>query len=199
MILRYLILFGGIVLMITGCNSLVSQQFGTHRLRTIDVEEATTTGLGDADFVEIGGAVVGAPFIVGPALRGTDKDYVLRPVFTAEQQSAWASGQTVTVNLVGWTETTDPACTTAPGCPPEAGRAVRGLLSAPTFQKNPLGNWSAQRIVLASETTYLQLYQKPMAWYWNLALLLGGLLLAVLPEARRHKKRLAEQDAAPTN
>ena len=59
MLLRYLILFGGIVMMITGCNSLISQQFGTHQLRTVNMQDAVANGLGDADFIELDGAILG--------------------------------------------------------------------------------------------------------------------------------------------
>jgi hypothetical protein len=188
MILRYLVLFGGIVLMITGCNSLISQNFGTHRLRTLDVSTATSGGLGDADYVQLSNAIIGEAFIVGPALRSSDKDYVLRPILNAEQAAAWKSGATVTTNLVAWSETNDPVCITAPGCPPAATEPVIGLLSKPTSRKNPIANWQDQRVSLASNVSYLQLNEKPMAWYWNLLLFLGGLGLAIVPEARRFAK-----------
>ncbi len=191
MIFRYLLMFTGIVLMITGCNSLVSQQFGTHRLRTIPLATVESSGVGDADFVEITAAHLGTPLIVGPALRETDKDYVLRPVFSAEQQAAWAAGQTVEVAMVAWTETDDPNCTTPPGCLPASDVPLRGLISEPTEKKNPVSAWATQRIALRPNVVYLQLYEQPMAWYWNLLLLLGGLGLAIIPEALRFQKRSA--------
>lgn len=189
MILRYLVLFGGIVLMITGCNSLISQQFGTHRLRTIPLGEVLEMGVGDADFIELTSAEIGAAMIVGKALRTSDKDYVLRPILTPSAAAEWAQGNTVTAKMVGWTETLDTDCTTFPGCPPEVGVPIRGLISAPTDKKNPLELWEAQRINLDSNPVYLQLYQQPLAWYWNLIILLVGLALAIIPEARRHAKR----------
>lgn len=192
MILRYLVLFGGIVLMITGCNGLISQQFGTHRLRTVPLETAIASGLGDADFVELSGAIVGEPSIVGPALRSSDKDYVLRPVFTPEQQSAWAQGETVAVSLVSWIETEDPASQNIPNCSAPNFCALKGLLSAPTDKKNPVEQWSSQRVSLAPDVMYLQLDEAPMAWYWNLALLLGGLALALIPEALKFNSKPKE-------
>jgi hypothetical protein len=194
MFFRYLVLFGGIALMITGCNSLISQNFGTHRLRTLDAATAAAGGLGDADYVQLTNAIIGEAFIVGPALRSSDKDYVLRPILDPEQAAAWKNGATVTTNLVAWSETTDPACTKSPGCPPAVAEAVIGLLSEPTSRKNPVSQWSGQRIELAPATTYLQLNEKPMVWYWNLLLFLGGLGLAIVPEARRFAKRKPEND-----
>lgn len=175
--------------MITGCNSLISQQFGTHRLRTISLHEVLETGIGDADFVELTDAVVGTPMIVGDALRSTDKDYVLRPLLTSAESVDWAKGNTVTAKVVAWMESTDPDCTTFPGCLPTTGTPVRGLISPPTDKKNPKELWKEQRVVLDPNPIYLQLHQKPLDWYWNLVLLLTGLALAIIPEARRHAKR----------
>ncbi len=199
MLLRYLVLFGGIVMMITGCNSLISQQFGTHQLRTVKMEEAVANGLGDADFVELDGAVLGEALIVGPALRSTDEDYVLRPILSPKQATAWSAGEKVSVKLIGWTETTDPACVQAPGCLPAAGTPIRGLLSEPTWRKNPVEDWPGQRVELSPDPLYIQLNKKPMAWYWNLALLLGGLLLAIVPESFRHRRKIAAQDKPASN
>jgi hypothetical protein len=181
--------------MITGCNSLISQNFGTHRLRTLDAATAASGGLGDADYVQLTNAVIGEAFIVGPALRSSDEDYVLRPIFSPEQAAAWKDGATITTNLIAWTETTDPACTSLPGCLPAITSPVIGLLSDPTWRKNPTDQWATQRIQLTDTVAYLQLYEKPMAWYWNLLLFLGGLGLAIVPEARRFTKRKAEIEA----
>jgi hypothetical protein len=181
--------------MITGCNSLISHNFGTHRLRTLDAATAASGGLGDADYVQLTGAVIGEAFIVGPALRSSDEDYVLRPILMPSQAEAWENGAIVTTNLIAWTETTDPACTKPPGCLPAKTDPVIGLLSKPTRRKNPTEQWAAHRIQLADSVEYLQLYEKPMAWYWNLLLFLGGLGLAIMPEARRFAKRKAETGA----
>jgi len=197
MIIRYLVLFGGIVLMITGCNGLISQQFGTHHLRTLPVAEAISSGPGDADFVELTGAIVGEPTIIGPALRSNDKDYVLRPVFTPAQQTAWSSGRSVTVSIVGWTESDAPAGAAVPNCSAPDYCSLRGLLSEPSDRKNPVDQWTSQRISLAPDVFYLQLNEAPMAWYWNLALLLGGLALALVPEALRFKKNPAASVKQP--
>jgi len=182
MILRYLVLFGGIVLMITGCNSLISQNFGTHRLRTLPLEEVRTTGFGDADFVEIPAAEIGEAFIIGEALYGSDKHYVLGPVLSPTEAEQWHAGGTITTNLIAWWETRAMSETAPPIT------IVRGLVSEPTPRKNPTEQWANQRIQLAEKVAYVQLGEEPMAWYWNIALLLGGLLLAILPEARRYNR-----------
>ncbi|MEL7163098.1 MAG: hypothetical protein AAFN92_20225, partial [Bacteroidota bacterium] len=137
------------------------------------------------------------PFIVGPAMRAGDKDVVLRPILTELELERWHKGAILMVNLVGWMETEDPACVTYPGCPPLASVPVRGLVDEPAARKNPTADWRGHRIYLAEDTTYVKLNEEPLAWYWNLALFLGGLLLAVLPEARRFSRQ--RKDQPPTN
>lgn len=189
MVLRYLVLLAGVVLMITGCNNLISQNFGTHNLRTVDLKDALSEGLGDADYVEITEGELGQAFLVGPSLRATDKDYVLRPIMTRQQAANWYSGATEKISLIGWYENTDPACVTPSGCPPDKTLPIRGLVGAPADKKNPVDLWSTQRIKLNDQVTYLQLYKEPMAWHWNLVMFFGGLLLAIVPEAWRFRKR----------
>lgn len=189
MFLRYLVLFGGIVIMITGCNSLVSQQFGTHHLRTIPATEATVTGIGDADFLEVTDLDFGPPQLSAPADDLKDGLYVYRPLLNAEQLAAWKGGAVVPVSLVGWFKSTDPACTEPTPCLPHTGKQIIGLVNEPADRKNPVGEWAGQRIILAEPVVYLELGQEPMAWYWNLGMFLAGALLAFVPEARRFQAK----------
>lgn len=189
MFLRYLILFGGIVIMITGCNSLVSQNFGTHRLRTITAPEATVVGIGDADFVEVSGITFGQPQLTSPADKPKNGQYVYRPLLNADQLAEWQGGAVVPVSLVGWFKSTDPACNGPEPCLPHTEKRVIGLVNEPAARKNPVGEWAGQRIALAEPVVYLELGQEPMAWYWNLGMFLAGGMLAFLPEARRFRKK----------
>lgn len=189
MFLRYLILFGGIVIMITGCNSLVSQNFGTHRLRTIPAPEATVAGIGDADFIEINDVAFGQPQLTVPANNPKNGHYVYRPLLNAEQLAEWQGGAVVPVSLVGWFKSTDPACSGSEPCLPHTGKRVIGLVNEPSERKNPTGKWNDERISLTEQVVYLELGQEPMAWYWNLGMFLAGALLAFLPEARRFRQQ----------
>jgi len=189
MFLRYLVLFGGIVIMITGCNSLVSQNFGTHALRIIPAAEATVAGIGDADYVEIETVSFGQPQLTAAANNPKNGNYVLRPLLTTAQRQAWEDGTTVSTNLVGWFKSTDPACAGIEPCLPYTGTKIIGLVNEPAADKNPLSEWPAQRISLVEPVVYLEIGQGPMAWYWNLLMFLGGGMLAFLPEALRQRKQ----------
>ena len=185
--LRYLVLFGGIVLMITGCNSLVSQQFGTHRLRTLPAGGATATDVGEADFVRITGVNP-----AGPTLGGGDADrwgdYVrFVPLLTPAQEAERRANGRVTTGLVGWFKTTDPA-RQRPAAAAESS-AVTGLVNPPAARYVSTVDWSAAGVSLAEPVVYVQIGERPLAWYYNLLLMLVGVLLAVVPEFLGARRR----------
>lgn len=178
----------GIVVMITGCNSLISQQFGTHRLRTVSLPAVIEEGLGDADHVRVTGGELASTYIVGEALRESDEDYHLHPILTPEQQQAHAAGDLVEVSLVGWYKLPYSDCLRNGDCLPADPQAI-GLVGEPTEKKNPVAEWERHNLRLAPDVYYLQLWKEPMAWYWNLLLFLGGLGLALGVEAIYHQRK----------
>ncbi|TXF91646.1 hypothetical protein FUA23_00240 [Neolewinella aurantiaca] len=189
MILRYLVLFGGIVLMITGCNSLVSQNFGTHRLRTLDVTEADAQAIGEADFIEVAGAVMAKV-----AVTTSKKDFwgnttVCRPLLSPGQQQSLNAGTAIETQLVVCFKTEDPACHEDPACLPYSGTRAIGLVGEPQDAEQLLAQLAQHQIRLKSPVVFLQLGEKPMAWYWNLLIFVGGICLAFIPEAIRHNRK----------
>jgi len=181
--IRLLIVLLGIVLMINGCNSLISQNFGTHRLRTLDYTTVINEGFGDADFVRLNNAVLSTNYLVGPALRASDKDYHLHAILSPQQAKKMAEGQMVEVKLVGWYKIPYADCVKNSDCQPGPNPQIQGLITAPTERKNPVEQWSSKNIKLAEDPIYLQLWKEPMAWYWNLLMFLGGLGVAIGMEA----------------
>ncbi len=184
--------------MINGCNSLISQQFGTHSLHQMTYEQVVEQGVGDADFIEVDGAVVGEALINSPRTSWLDANYVFRPVLTPVQEEAWRAGKTVTTEIIGWynVDTTD--CMNPAWCQPPPLPTLRGLVSYPPVDKHPVDKSTAQRVQTAPDPVYLKLGDAPLPWYWNLVMLLGGLLLAAFPEARRHRRRIAAAEAEAT-
>lgn len=180
--------------MINGCNSLISQQFGTHSLHTMDYQEVVAEGVGDADFLEISGVTVGEAMVNSSRESWLDANYVFRPLLSADQQTAWQAGEVVTADLIGWYNVDTTSCVNRAWCEPPRLPVISGLVSLPPADKHPKEDWTAERIMLAPEVTYLKLGDEPLPWYWNLAMLLGGLGLAVIPEARRHRRRIEALD-----
>jgi hypothetical protein len=196
MILRYLILFGGIVLMITGCNSLVSQNFGTHRLRTIDVAEADAQAIGETDFVEVAGAVIGKVAVGDGKADAWGKWGVSRPLLSPDQHKAWENGATVETSLIGWFKSEYSRCSDNLKCLPFTGKRAIGLIGPPVDPATLTGQYLGTRIKLKEPLVYLHLGEKPMAWHWNLLFFLGGICLAFIPEAIRHNRKAANKSKA---
>lgn len=189
MILRYLVLFGGIVLMITGCNSLVSQNFGTHRLRTIDVAEADAQSIGEADFVEVAGAIIGSASVGDSKADAWDKWTVSRPILSPDQHKAWEGGATVETSLIAWFKSVNSGCSDDLDCLPYTGQRAIGLIGLPEDPAFLASQYVDERIKLKEPLVYLQLGEKPMAWYWNLLIFATGICLAFIPEAIRHNQK----------
>jgi len=187
--IRLLIVLLGIVLMINGCNSLISQNFGTHQLRTLDLQQVLNEGIGDADFVRLESAVLSKDYLIGPALRAADKDYHLHAILSTQQAKLMEEGQTVEVKMVGWYKIPYTDCVKNGDCHPGPNPIIQGLLTDPTERKNPLEQWSSKNVRLVEDPIYLQLWKEPLAWYWNLLMFLGGLGMAIGIEAWWHRRK----------
>jgi len=191
--IRLLIVLAGIVVMINGCNSLISQHFGTHKLRTLDLQEVIDAGIDDADFVRLENAALSEDYLVGPALRASDEDYHLHAILTPTQAAARANGASVQPAVIGWYKIPYAACVENGDCRP-TDAPIQGLITLPTERKNPVAGWSEKGVEVSDNVIYLQLWKEPLAWYWNLLLFLGGLGLAIGIEAwwqaRRRRNEL---------
>lgn len=183
--------------MVNGCNSLISQQFGTHSQHEFSLAQLRKDGVGDADFVVLTDATIGAPILNSPRVGWLDANYVYRPLLSAEAMAAWEAGDTVTTYVVGWYNVDTTSCQDPAWCQPKVSEQVYGLVAEPPLHKYPLEEWGTQRIAPApaAETVYVKLGDTPAPWYQNLAIFLGGLLIAIVPEARRFQRG---KDAAST-
>ncbi|PHI21036.1 hypothetical protein CEQ90_04970 [Lewinellaceae bacterium SD302] len=174
----------GIVVMINGCNGLISQNFGTHKLRTVALQTVLDSGMGDADFVRLEEAELTDNYLIGEALTDDDEDYHLHAILTPEQAAAYTAGEKVTAGMVGWYKIPYEDCVKNGDCQYGNQGFVEGLITEPTDRKNPVESWPRHNIELAEEVIYLQLWKAPLAWYWNLLMFLGGLGVAMLVEGR---------------
>lgn len=179
----------GIVVMINGCNGLISQNFGTHKLRTLKLETVLEEGLGDADFVRLEDAVLTENYLIGEALKASDEDYHLHAILTPQQQAAYKAGNKVTAGMIGWFKIPYADCVKNGDCQAASKGYLQGLITTPTPKKNPFASWSRHNVELAEDVIYLQLWKAPLAWYWNLLMFLGGIGLALFIEMRYQKKR----------
>ena len=183
---RLVVVLAGIALTIGGCNSLVSQLFGTHKLRTFPLEAVAREGFGDADYVELTEAYQTGDVVVGPALHGTDRDIVLYPLLTPAQWQARQAGQTVEPVVIAWQKEGGQPCES---CRTTGPLTVRGLVREPNPRKNKSAELSTAGYRIAEKVYYLEAARQPLAWYWNVLMIAGGFGLALGVEARAARKR----------
>ncbi|MEM8585854.1 MAG: hypothetical protein AAGF87_16370, partial [Bacteroidota bacterium] len=164
------------------------QFFGTHRLRTLDINQAAEEGLGDADFVRLENLAVSAEYQIGDALHSTDKDIVVFPLLDPNL----GDEQPRKIHFIGWSNVFDPNCHDRQDCYATEFPFVQGLVRPPNPRKTPTdSSWAAMGFELAEDVRYLQINREPMAWYWNLLLFLGGIGLPLAVEARAYKQKQA--------
>ncbi len=177
-----------IVFFINGCNSLISQFFGTHKLRTFTMDEALEKGIGDADFVELTGAWKSGDYIVVPPRTGADKAILIFPLLSEKQMAADA-GEKVQPQFIGWTKEFSLDCDIENTCAPRLHGNVLGVVREMQRQKNKAHMLAANKYELSETVNYIEVGREPLAWYWNLLFVAGGIGLAFWIESRANKKR----------
>lgn len=178
-----------IVFFITGCNSLISQFFGTHKLRAYSIENALSDGIGDSDFVEISGAWQTGDYIVVPPRNESDKPILIYPLLSEEQLRAMEEGDQVEPRFVAWTKNFSMACDEDNVCAPKIGVTATGVVREMRKQKNKAHMLSEKKYRLPANVDYIEVGRQPIAWYWNLLMVVGGLGVAFYIEARANKLR----------
>lgn len=175
-------------MMITGCNSLISQQFGTHALHVLEAEAATPEGVGDADFVELRGLkAAGLSHLITDGSWMGERCIVSRPLFA---QQKGTNKELPRASVIAWMKVEGVDCAQLDGDPFPTTMTYRGVVGAPATE-TAISDYWAKQLTDSKAVVFVHLGQEPMAWYWNLLLLVAGVLLAVIPEARQFKQRTA--------
>lgn len=178
-----------IVFFINGCNSLISQFFGTHKLRTFSMEEAMEKGIGDADFVELTGAWKSGDYIVVPPRTGADKAILIFPILSEKQMAAADAGEKVEPAFIGWTKDFSLDCDLENTCAPKIQGDIKGVVREMQKQKNKAHMLATNKYQLPEKVSYIEVGRQPLAWYWNLLFVAGGIGFAFWIESRAHRNR----------
>ena len=136
MLFRLIAVFACVVIFINGCNSLISQFVGTHKLRFYEMGEVVQNGLGDADYVEINNAWTTGDFIYAPPVRTQKKGLIIFPVLSEQQMKAFEKGEIVEVQLMGWSEDYSKECLEAQNCMPKQKMKLIGIMRDIPKEKN---------------------------------------------------------------
>jgi hypothetical protein len=178
-----------IVFFITGCNSLISQFFGTHKLRIYSIEEAITKGIGDSDFVEITGAWQTGDYIVVPPRNESDKPILIFPLLSEQQLREMEKGEQVAPRFIAWTKNFSIECDEQKTCAPKLGINAQGVIREMLRQKNKAHMLSEKKYVLPDNVNYIEVGRQPLEWYWNLLMVIAGLGVAFYIEVRANRLR----------
>lgn len=184
-----------IVFFINGCNSLISQFFGTHKLRTFEMAETITNGIGDSDYIRINNGWQTGDYIVVPPRTSADNAILIFPLLTEEQLAAAESGEIVEPRLICWTKDFSMNCDEANTCAPRLKVNKEGIIREMQRQKNKAHLLNAKKYRLPENVDYMEVGRQPLAWYWNLAIVLGTVGFAFFIESRANQKRQLEGES----
>lgn len=190
MILRIIVILIGVLFFINGCSSLISSIAGTHKLRTLSMQEVQQSGVGDADFVEITGAWSSGAYIFEPHRRASWPGFVQWPVLSAAQMDSLEQGRKVTVQVYAWTKAYEAGCVEAGNCVEKGIVPLKGLIRPLNKRFNKMTSFSDGPYLMADKPVFIEYNRQPLAWYWNLGIMLLAALLILLMERQRlHKER----------
>ena len=163
MLLRLSLVAVGVVSMISGCNGLISTTFGTHRLRTFSIAEASR-GVGDADYVQLTDARIADSMMTIVETEAKDT-YYFAPVVDARDLVFAEKSRFVPIV---WSET-HPFPTELSGVTGTVEQPPVDVLLPAAFSDEA----QAKKVLLP-----IHLNHRPLPWYWQATLFVCGLLLA---------------------
>lgn len=188
MLFRFIVVLGCIVLFINGCNSLISQNFGTHKLRTYTMEQVVRENIGDSDFIEVTGAWQSGDYIHAPGGRTSKKPILLYPLLDRTQLTALDSNRVVQPAIIAWTEEFSPDCLQKNNCIERKEFTLKGIVREIPDEKDRSDQFSAAKYKLPENVIFVEVNKAPIEWYWNVAMMVGAVLLAFTLERASFKK-----------
>lgn len=188
MLFRVLTVLICLVVFINGCNSVVSQHFGTHKLRHFTIDQALTKGIGDSDFIELSGATPSGDFVYVPGKRANNPGIIIFPLLSEEQLAQLDQGRQVRPRVIAWTEDFNADCVKQGNCVPRGVSTFKGVIRNLSKEKNKTGQLPADKYALPEYVIYMETNREPIAWYWNVAMMAGSVLLAFIVERRNFFK-----------
>ncbi len=167
---------------INSCNSLISLQVGTHKLRSFTVEEIEKNGIKDADYIEITDANIPAEFIQSPIQKTGDKAMIIYPILSSPQ-STYPSKF---IKIIAWEEKEETACIEQKNCLIPGVKRITGVVRPIKKRRNTAGQLAAVfGKQLAKNPVYIKVGETPIAWYWHALVMLLTAGAILLMEAKR--------------
>jgi len=177
MLFRIVIVLFSVVAFINGCNSLISRVAGTHKLRQYSMEQVVQEGIGDADYIVAASAWRSGDFVHTPPLKRGYKPVLAYPVLSKSQMDSIEKGIPVHPAIIAWTQRFDNNCVNAGTCAPREEFMLKGITRKIDKERNRVQTLPKERYVISDKVSYLEIEREPLAWYWNLAIMLAALIL----------------------
>ncbi len=192
MIFRIIIILVCILIFVNGCNSLISGLAGTHKLRTFSFEETIKEGIGDSDFIEVNGGWSSGEYIFEPHRNASWPGFVQWPVLSRAQMDSLENGQKVMIRMVAWTRKYDKTCLELKNCIQKGEISLKGLVRPLNKRFNKISTLAQEAYIPSKDIIYVEYNRQPLAWYWNLLLMIGaaGLTFSVERWLSRKEKKL---------
>lgn len=185
---RLIIILVCIVVFINSCNSVISTQFGTHKLRKMTMQQVEEQGLGDADYVEITDAYLSTDFIHVPAEDSTKSGTIIYPVLNQDNYQKYTQKQpNVDVQLIAWSENIPWKCWETDNCIEKGKQTLIGIVRTIDAENDKSANLSSS-YNLATTTYFVETNRTPTPWYWHALLMLVTAITILILELWRLKK-----------
>jgi hypothetical protein len=184
MIVRIIIVLICVMFFINGCNSLISQLVGTHKLRTFEVEVAAKDGIGDSDYINIADAVLSEDFVYQPSKYPGEPGVIIYPVLTEEQARKKSDGAAVKPAMIAWTADFHAPCVDSNNCVTAGTQAITGVVrNLPKGQQEGMEKLEAKGYDLTGNVAVVNQGEAPVAWYWNGLIMFAAAAIAIGMEA----------------
>lgn len=191
MLFRFVFILLCLVVFINSCNSVISLNFGTHKLRSATMAEIEKDGLGDADFIEITDAYLSGEFIHAKGTKKEDGGLIIYPVLSETQLEVFGKNEKAKTSVFAWTDTFVWDCLEEKSCAPKGKTTVKGVIRGIFPEKDKSLDFSPQ-FEFSNTPIYLEAGRVPTPWYIHLLsmfLAAGGVLALEVWRLNREKKK----------
>lgn len=180
MIIRLIIFLVCTLAFINGCNSIISNFAGTHKLRNYKFGEIINQGIGDADFIQIDDGILSDQYIFIPGDRTFRKDLLIFPITTTSNQ------QMDSIKIIGWAKSFDPSCVQRKDCQLQFKGPIKGIISDVSRVRKNADQLQQKNLVISNDhTIFIELDRVPFPWYWNLIIMVVSAAIILFMESRR--------------
>ena len=150
------------------------------------------TGIGDSDYVRIEESWQSGDYIVVPPRNTAEKPVLIFPLLSEDQLKAAEAGEVVEPRIICWTKEFSLNCDEENTCAPRTEVDIQGIVREMRRQQNKAHLLAANKYRLPENVDYIEVGRAPLAWYWNLLIVLGALGLAFFIEYRANQQRQLE-------